>query len=251
MNVHVSRDDDSRVCGSSVSGQLTSRLAYDLLRASHPRVDSESLDHIFAHCPFTRNLLGKATSFHFGKQLRCLWRVAFITTLWSIWHSRNRAIFDEVQPSIHYSLAFILASIKEAGQSVRGHMAGTVRELLILDRLNIRGRSPLVQNTIVIRWKPPLAVWTKVNVDGSAPSSPGSIFAGAIFRNSRGFFVAAFAKAVGWDYPLEAELASILHAILFAFDRGWNSLWVEFDSILAIQTLQRTVQFVPWRLQGL
>ncbi|KAL8529337.1 hypothetical protein ACS0TY_006666 [Phlomoides rotata] len=92
LSVHDSRGDDSRVWGSSVSGQLTSRLAYDLPRASHPRVDSESLDHIFALCPFTRNLLGKvsgffdlnmyndigfldvflqATSFHFGKQLRC------------------------------------------------------------------------------------------------------------------------------------------------------------------------------------
>ncbi|KAL8488046.1 hypothetical protein ACS0TY_024356 [Phlomoides rotata] len=85
-------------------------------------------------------------------------------------------------------------------------------------------------------------------MDGSAPSSPGSLFPGAIFCNSRGFFVAAFAKEVGWGYPLEAELASILHAILFAFDRGWHTLWVEPDSILAIQTLQRTIQLIPWRL---
>ncbi|KAL8502778.1 hypothetical protein ACS0TY_021769 [Phlomoides rotata] len=58
------------------------------------------------------------------------------------------------------------------------------------------------------------------------------LFAGAIFRNSHGFFIAAFTKTVGWGYPLEAELASILHAILFTFDRGWHSLWVESDSIL-------------------
>ncbi|KAL8463009.1 hypothetical protein ACS0TY_033861 [Phlomoides rotata] len=151
LKIHISRGTDSRVWGSSVSGLLTSRMAYDLLRASHPRVgwaswiwssfippcrstliwraiwgklptadwlirygvqgpniciicqsDSESLDRIFAHCPFSRNLFGKvtnlfdlhlyydigfldvflqATATHFGKQLSCLWRVAFITTL--------------------------------------------------------------------------------------------------------------------------------------------------------------------------
>ncbi|KAL8546881.1 hypothetical protein ACS0TY_006555 [Phlomoides rotata] len=67
--------------------------------------------------------------------------------------------------------------------------------------------------------------------------------------NSRGFLVAAFSKSVG--FPLEAELAAILHAILFAFDCGWYSLWVESDSTLAIHTLQNRIQIVPWRLQGL
>ncbi|KAL8492486.1 hypothetical protein ACS0TY_023891 [Phlomoides rotata] len=74
---------------------------------------------------------------------------------------------------------------------------------------------------------------------------------GAVFHNSRGFFIVAFTKELGWGYPLEAELASIIHAILFSFDRGWHSLWVEYDSILDIQTLQRTIQLVPWQLQGL
>ncbi|KAL8529411.1 hypothetical protein ACS0TY_006734 [Phlomoides rotata] len=174
----------------------------------------------------------------------CLWRVAFITTLWFIWHAHNKAVFDEVRPSLHHSLAFILAAIKEADHSVWGHMPGMVRELLILDRLGIRGRPPSVQTTTVIRWKPPLAGWTKVNVDGSAPSSPGSLFAGASSSLPS-------PERLGWGYPLEAELTSILHAILFTFDRGWHSLWVESDSILAIQTLQRSIQLVPWRLHGL
>ncbi|KAL8535255.1 hypothetical protein ACS0TY_011033 [Phlomoides rotata] len=89
---------------------------------------------------------------------------------------------------------------------------------------------------MIIRWKPPQAGWYKVNIDGSARFSLGLLFTGAIFRNSRVFFVAAFTKSVGWGYPLEAELASILHAILFAFDRGWHSLWVESDFTLAIHT---------------
>ncbi|KAL8492492.1 hypothetical protein ACS0TY_023897 [Phlomoides rotata] len=96
-----------------------------------------------------------------------------------------------------------------------GHTSGSVRELLIFGRLGLSARPSPPTSTTVIRWKPPQTGWYKVNVDGSAPSSPGPLFAGAIFRNSRGFFVAAFTKTVGWGYPLEAELASILHAILF------------------------------------
>ncbi|KAL8506943.1 hypothetical protein ACS0TY_017723 [Phlomoides rotata] len=187
----------------------------------------------------------------FGKQLGYLWRTAFITTLWSVWHTRNKVVFDEIHPSIQCCLAFITASIKETDQLALGHISGSVRELLILGRLGLSGRPPPPSSTIVIRWKPPQAGWYKVNLNGSAPSSPSPLFAGAIFRNSRGFFVTAFTKSVGWGYPLEAELASIIHAMLFAYDRGWHSLWVESDSILAIHTLQTRIQVVPWRLQGL
>ncbi|KAL8507325.1 hypothetical protein ACS0TY_018025 [Phlomoides rotata] len=107
------------------------------------------------------------------------------------------------------------------------------------------GRPQPPISTTVIRWKPSQAGWHKVNVDGNAPFSPGPIFVGDIFRNSRGFFVAGFTKAVGWGFPLEAELAAILHAILFTIDYSWHSLWVESDSILVIQTLQKRIQIVP------
>ncbi|KAL8463004.1 hypothetical protein ACS0TY_033856 [Phlomoides rotata] len=194
--VHVSRGSDSRVWGNSISGLLTSRMAYDILRSPNPR----------------------AIRFRFSKQLGHL--VAFISTLWSIWHARNKAVFDDIQPSIQCCMAVIVASIKETDQVALGHFSGSVRELLILGRLGLFGCPAPPTSSMVIRWRPPQAGWYKVNVDGSAPVSPGPLFVGAIFRNLRGFFVAGFSKSVGWCFPLEAELASILHAILFAFDYG-------------------------------
>ncbi|KAL8487914.1 hypothetical protein ACS0TY_024272 [Phlomoides rotata] len=321
LSVHISRGEDTRVWGHSASGEMTSSLAYDHLRANHPRIGwsswiwgrsiplcrstliwraiwgklptadwlckfgvqgptvcylchnaAESLDHIFAYCPFTRYLLDRvtalfdiflyydigfldvflqATRYKFSKQLDHLWRIAFITTLWSIWYARNRAIFDDTQPSTQSCMAKIMSSIRETDHLAFGHFSATVRELMILGRLGLSGRPSPPTSTIAIRWRPPQAGWTKVNVDGSAPISPGPIFAGAVFRNSRGFFMAAFSKSVGRGYALDAELASILHAILFAFECGWISLWVESDSTLAINTLLRSIQTVPWKLQGL
>ncbi|KAL8488051.1 hypothetical protein ACS0TY_024362 [Phlomoides rotata] len=97
--------------------------------------------------------------------------------------------------------ATILTSIRETDQLALGLFSGSVRELLILGRLGFSGRPSPPTSTIVIRWRPPQAGWYKVNVDGSVPISPGPLFAGAIFRNSRGFFVAALSKPMGWGYP--------------------------------------------------
>ncbi|KAL8523962.1 hypothetical protein ACS0TY_013791 [Phlomoides rotata] len=103
-----------------------------------------------------------ATRFQFGKQLSYLWRVAFITTLWMIWRARNKFIFEDIHPTIHECLTFILASIRETDLLALGHMDGSVRELVILGRLRLSGRPPPLKIIIVIRWKPPQAGWYKL-----------------------------------------------------------------------------------------
>ncbi|KAL8555819.1 hypothetical protein ACS0TY_003579 [Phlomoides rotata] len=138
--------------------------------------------------------------FHFGKQLGfCGGQPS--SPPYGPYGIHNKAVFDEIQPSTQHCLAFILASIKETDQLALGHLSGSVRELLILGRLGLSGRPSPPNSTTVIRWKPPQA-GNKVNVDGSATSSPGPLFVGAIFRNSCGFFVAAFTKTVGLGVSL-------------------------------------------------
>ncbi|KAL8480381.1 hypothetical protein ACS0TY_027067 [Phlomoides rotata] len=64
------------------------------------------------------------------------------------------------------------------------------------------------------------------------------MYAGAIFRNSRGFFARAFCTRLGRGFPLEAELVAILHSIIYAHALGWSFLW-------------KTTPLIPWRLRGL
>ncbi|KAL8470562.1 hypothetical protein ACS0TY_033199 [Phlomoides rotata] len=116
--------------------------------------------------------------------------------------------------------------------------------------LNIFWRDSMMQEDFGI-YGDVVAGWYKANVDGSVSSAPGCMHVGVLFRNSRGFFVGAFYTRTGQGYPMEAELAAILHLILYAHSQGWHSLWVESNSTLAIDTVLRKISLVPWRLQGL
>ncbi|KAL8529270.1 hypothetical protein ACS0TY_006628 [Phlomoides rotata] len=77
------------------------------------------------------------------------------------------------------------------------------------------------------------------------------MYAGVIFRNSRGFFAGALCTRTGRGFSLEAELAAILHSIIYAHAQGWRFLWVESDSSLAVDTVQKKTPLIPLRLRGL
>ncbi|KAL8502786.1 hypothetical protein ACS0TY_021777 [Phlomoides rotata] len=130
-------------------------------------------------------------------------------------------------------------------------MDGSVQELMIMRSLGVAGRPRQPRAPIPVHWFPPQAGWYTANVDGSASLAPGCLYVGVVFRNSRGFFAGAFCTPVGRGYPLEAELAAILHSILFAYAQGWSYLRVESDSSLAIDTILKKIHLIPWRLYGL
>ncbi|KAL8523724.1 hypothetical protein ACS0TY_013625 [Phlomoides rotata] len=111
------------------------------------------------------------------------------------------------------------------------------REWTIMCRLRIAGRTRPPVSVVLVRRKPPDLEWYKVNIDGSSLLSPGQIFAGGIFRNNRGFFVAVFTKSIGWGFPLEAELAVGLLAIQYDHRHGWKHLWIKSNSILVVRAL--------------
>ncbi|KAL8556929.1 hypothetical protein ACS0TY_004414 [Phlomoides rotata] len=71
------------------------------------------------------------------------------------------------------------------------------------------------------------------------------MYAGVIFRNSKGFFVGTFCTHIGRGNPLEAELAVILHSIIYAHAQGWLFLWVESDSSLVVDTVQKKIPLIP------
>ncbi|KAL8546882.1 hypothetical protein ACS0TY_006556 [Phlomoides rotata] len=73
--------------------------------------------------------------------------------------------------------------------------------------------------------------WYKANVDGSVSSALGW-----------------FCTRIGCGYPLEAELVAILHSIIYSHSQGWLFLWVESDSSLAVDMVQKKIPLISWRL---
>ncbi|KAL8482883.1 hypothetical protein ACS0TY_025788 [Phlomoides rotata] len=76
------------------------------------------------------------------------------------------------------------------------------------------------------------------------------MYAGVIFRNSISFFAGALRTRTRRGFPLEAKLAAILHSIIYAHAQVWRFLWVESDSSLAMDTVQKKTHLIPWRIEA-
>ncbi|KAL8520067.1 hypothetical protein ACS0TY_010847 [Phlomoides rotata] len=150
-----------------------------------------------------------------------------------------------MRPKASSTVTFILEAIREAVQLIRGGLDGTVRELLIIRSLGLHGHPTRRRVPVSIRWMPPQAGWYKANVDGSVSSAPGCMYVGVIFHNSRGFFAGAFCTCIGRGYPIETELAAILHSIIYVNAQGWSYLWLESNSSLAVDTMQKKIHLIP------
>lgn len=151
--------------------------------------DMESIDHIFFGCRFTQKLLSfifdifdihlcfdlgfsslllQAQQVSRSKQIGNLWRHTFVTTFWTIWHVRNRMVFDDRKPSYH-TIIIILGLIREA-QSFSLGCSHSIEDIITCRKLRIKAIPRPPKITITVRWKPPPPSVYKVNTDGSMDS---------------------------------------------------------------------------------
>ncbi|KAJ4710481.1 Ribonuclease H protein [Melia azedarach] len=97
-----------------------------------------------------------------------------------------------------------------------------------------KGRAP---NKIPVFWLPPTRPFVKVNTDGVSKNNPGAAACGGVFRDFQGEFLGAFTMNLGCRSSLVAEIMGIIQGISYAAKRGWNFIWLESDSTLAIDCL--------------
>lgn len=129
-----------------------------------------------------------------NKQIKNLWRLAFVTLVWAIWNIRRKAIFEDIRPSLNGGTVMILDLIQEAQHFKLDNMHG-MEDFTICRRLRIPGNPKPPKVASVFRWIPPPPGCYKLNVDGSVED--GHIFAGCVVRNSLGFFVVVFSITLG------------------------------------------------------
>lgn len=101
-----------------------------------------------------------------------------------------------------------------------------------------------------VTWQTPFFNWVKCNIDGASNGNPGPSSCGGTFKNNDADFLGAFALNMGISTSLCAELHSAIIAIEIAFNRGWNHLWLETDSMLVTLAF-KSKSVVPWQLRNI
>ncbi|PON63959.1 Ribonuclease H-like domain containing protein [Parasponia andersonii] len=108
---------------------------------------------------------------------------------------------------------------------------------MILRELRIKSRPRKVPNIIEVVQMPPPHSWFKINIDGSAFDTLGLSGCSRMFRTYHDFVCGCFSIPLGIGYAFETELATVIHAINFAWKYGWKRLWLENDSIYVVSIL--------------
>ncbi|KAK1553977.1 hypothetical protein Q3G72_006022 [Acer saccharum] len=97
-------------------------------------------------------------------------------------------------------------------------------------------------------WSVPPYGWFKINTDGLSKGNPGQSACGGIIRICHGVFHGCFAMPLGSRTTFFFELMAIILAIEIASKKGWNNVWIESDSLSAINCFQSN-DFLPyWEL---
>lgn len=154
------------------------------------------------------------------------WSITFGVAIDTLWKARNDLVFND--QSMHSQVLICI---------IRNNVAGIlkVKEMVALTKVPAAG----VRIHNPIHWNPPPHGWVKLNCDGSQSEGEARATCGGILRdNARGFCL-AFSCCLGDCPVLHAELWAILYGIWFAWSWGYHNILIEFDSLLAINLLNK------------
>ncbi|KAK6138812.1 hypothetical protein DH2020_027447 [Rehmannia glutinosa] len=186
----------------------------------------------------------------FSPQIAALWKGAYLSAIWIIWHFCNRWIFEEVKPQIALAIVLLRAFIIEMAGLVLGPMSNSIFDLICLRKLQVKGNIWATPMMHVVRWHTPLPGWMKVNTDGCVYKAPRRCVAAGVYRNCRGFFTGCFIQNIGVGFAFQAELMAAIFAIERGYRRGWRKMWLESDSTYVCDLLSSRSLKVPWKYYG-
>jgi ribonuclease HI len=92
--------------------------------------------------------------------------------------------------------------------------------------------------------------WYKCNIDGAFCGSSGNASCGGIFRNHEAEFVYGFAEPLTVTNAFCAELCGFMRAIEIAYNKHWNHLWIESDSLSVVSAFLHPAKSVAWSLSN-
>ncbi|GLT49358.1 hypothetical protein SLA2020_229210 [Shorea laevis] len=174
----------------------------------------------FFYLNFESWLKKNATISRLGNSSPDLWSYVFLATIWHLWKSRNRLVFEGQRhlPHMVASQAHNFAlEMRFALETTRSHAARAPRW---------------------VSWTPPSHPYLKLNTDGSYNHHSEKAAAGGLIRDHNGRWFHGFAVNVGITTSFLAELWGCREGLKLAISLGIQQLVLEMDSLLAIQLIQ-------------
>ncbi|GMI87307.1 hypothetical protein like AT3G09510 [Hibiscus trionum] len=142
-----------------------------------------------------------------------------ITTIWAIWYGRNKKVHEGVTQSTVEVVIFIKKYFSELRMSTTSLTHHSVREN--------------------VRWIPPPATYTKVNVNASFLLSETKSITGIVIRDNEGEIIgAAYQINLNVVNVFEAEALAVTQGLVFAEEIGCLDIILEEDSKSIISKLK-------------
>jgi ribonuclease HI len=85
---------------------------------------------------------------------------------------------------------------------------------------------------------------------GAFCGSSGNASCGGIFRDHEAEFVYGFAEPLTASNAFIAEICGFMRAIEIAYQKSWNHLWIETDSLLVVSAFNHPGKPVAWSLRN-
>jgi len=229
-------------------------------------VTTETTFHLFFECSFAFKLWCWLASIvdcnlHF-QSLEDIWTLcerswspqckivilsAIINILSTIWFVRNQYRFQGKPFNWRIAINNIIAAVSLSGNNTSKSSNSSVRDLIILKKLNVNIHAPKAPVIKEVIWQPPYHNWLKCNIDGASTTTSSSC--GGIFRDKDAVFKLAFAENIGGGSAFHAELSGVIRAIEMADQRGWRNLWIETDSALMVMAF-KSISLIPCNLKN-
>ncbi|KAI9157249.1 hypothetical protein LWI28_019227 [Acer negundo] len=121
-------------------------------------------------------------------------------------------------------------------------------DVSVFNSLGIKSSLVRAPKILLVIWYVPPYGWFIIIMNGLSKGNHGPSACGGVIRMCHKFLHGCFAMPLGCRTAFFSELMAIILAIKIASNKGWNKVWIESDSLSAINCFQND-DFLPhWEL---
>ncbi|XP_077221623.1 uncharacterized protein LOC143855390 [Tasmannia lanceolata] len=176
-------------------------------------------------------------------QATSIMRLSFCVVVYMIWRERNSRLHGKhpchKTSTLHSCLSIIHSRLAHL------HLDDVISRKNVATAANFG--LPCIQvktDAVFCSWIRPDHEFYKINTDAAVHNGMGGI--GGLIRNSMGEVQVMFSLRSGCEEIHLLEMKAILHGIILARSEGYESIWIESDSLVAVNVILEKWE-CPWK----